>query len=921
MIPLIILLVKNRQGADFILMMIDKAIMDTDRVICRNISCFDASERGLLSQNILSQLRNFVEYVAEKIYSNRGDIDPNNYGNKTVALKYVQTHGEFHFLYEFHDLLQKSASHYTIDEGGSERLMLSYYGHLLRIKQYLKDTYSLDVLDNIGEFPLNTDTQLVEYYEKIADKIIRPSKFCVPSSYTDRYYIQKVKPFFISKHVFYEVTFTTANNITSKSNRVIAFTHLDILENYAVKLSIHNDNIQVLGKNMNIQVIDDWQVSIRPCEINNFSKVFGLNLRTTGRSAEYRILMKFLKETKMTLIELVAGSDDYYQSVRTFFEDNARSINFFKVLDSCRNIILENRPGCNIIRYLLYNLNNRIIKSQYSQDACAKLLDLHLNYKCIPFDQMPYNTSLVGHNPKLYDLFECIPSSNREHELLARFIRNKTETEGSLFTPKSDITGFENIDDLICKYNNKLYYKHQHRRIEIYKNHLYIKGYADDSNFVIQKLNELSATGVVQYTSSVDSWLKQSVHSIDSDEKKIALRTMFAASHVAIIYGSAGTGKSTLIGHISDFFSDKEKIYLANTNPAVDNLRRKVKTDNSNYKTIASFLSDRNEKTKCDLLFIDECSTVSNSDMRKILEKADFQLLILVGDIYQIESILFGNWFGIAKEFIPKAAIFELTTPFRSTNDNLKLVWNQVRNLEDGALESLVKNGFVANLDESLFDRAQEDQIILCLNYDGLYGINNINRFLQNSNPNRAFQWGINVYKVDDPVLFIESKRFFPLIYNNMKGKIIKIEVEDKKIWFDIELEISINELDAVDYDFELMEPAGNGNSIIRFSVNKYRSTDEDDDYSDVVVPFQIAYAVSIHKAQGLEYKSVKVVITNESEEKITHNIFYTAITRARENLRVYWSPEVENRILSSMKLRNDNKDVGLLKAKYSEIK
>lgn len=67
--------------------------------------------------------------------------------------------------------------------------------------------------------------------------------------------------------------------------------------------------------------------------------------------------------------------------------------------------------------------------------------------------------------------------------------------------------------------------------------------------------------------------------------------------------------------------------------------------------------------------------------------------------------------------------------------------------------------------------------------------------------------------------------------------------------------------------------------------------------YSDTVVPFQVAYAVSIHKAQGLEYRSVKIVITNETEERITHNIFYTAITRAKENLKIYWSPETEKKV------------------------
>lgn len=61
---------------------IDKAIIDTDKVICNNISKFDASERGLLSQNILSQLRNFVEYIAMKVCSSERDVNPNDYDER-----------------------------------------------------------------------------------------------------------------------------------------------------------------------------------------------------------------------------------------------------------------------------------------------------------------------------------------------------------------------------------------------------------------------------------------------------------------------------------------------------------------------------------------------------------------------------------------------------------------------------------------------------------------------------------------------------------------------------------------------------------------------------------------------------------------------------------------------------------------------
>lgn len=144
------------------------------------------------------------------------------------------------------------------------------------------------------------------------------------------------------------------------------------------------------------------------------------------------------------------------------------------------------------------------------------------------------------------------------------------------------------------------------------------------------------------------------------------------------------------------------------------------------------------------------------------------------------------------------------------------------------------------------------------------------------------------------------------------------LNVYDDKIQFDIEVDKIINELEAEDYDFELLNNAENGNSIIRFSVNKHKSTDDDDDTSsNTVIPFQVAYAVSIHKAQGLEYKSVKIVITHEVEEMITHNIFYTAITRAREKLKIYWTPETENIILKTLEKRSIGRDVSLLKSKY----
>ena len=65
---------------------VDRSIMDTDEVICENISTLSSNNRGLLSQNILSQLRNLVEYVAMKEYFHNTDVNPNDYDLRKEAL-------------------------------------------------------------------------------------------------------------------------------------------------------------------------------------------------------------------------------------------------------------------------------------------------------------------------------------------------------------------------------------------------------------------------------------------------------------------------------------------------------------------------------------------------------------------------------------------------------------------------------------------------------------------------------------------------------------------------------------------------------------------------------------------------------------------------------------------------------------------
>ena len=150
---------------------IDEQILKTDRVICRHISNMSNLSRGEISQDILAQLRHFLEHIMLKVYANGADIE-DSHENIQKAVKYVKNEDSLRHLSRFHHFLQVSVSHRTLEEENSERLMLKYYEYLLRIKNFLNEKYSLDELSNLDQFPLETDDCFKEYYEKFYNRYV-----------------------------------------------------------------------------------------------------------------------------------------------------------------------------------------------------------------------------------------------------------------------------------------------------------------------------------------------------------------------------------------------------------------------------------------------------------------------------------------------------------------------------------------------------------------------------------------------------------------------------------------------------------------------------------------------------------------------------------------------------------------------------
>jgi hypothetical protein len=351
----------------------------------------------------------------------------------------------------------------------------------------------------------------------------------------------------------------------SKFDRIIAFTDIDMTDKYAALLMLRQDSIEVLGQTMPITIIREWEVSIRLCEFKNFARLLGITIEVKSSSAEYRYLMRRLTIGAGSLLDLVEMRDDKYATVKAEGTADDTTPLIFPVMDEARRLMRSAAPGHNVLRYLMLRMHNQTLKSQYNWEGCERLSGLKLPYGCIPFESMPFCTSLTAHNPRYWDLVESLDATGRKHELLARRVKKNVERHGILYTPEADLNEFGEVNGLISTYNTTLYYKHTERRLVHDKGHVFICGYENETISIVKKLQGYASSRIDGYTQAVERWLDESPRRIDDPAKVDALKQLFSQSRVALIYGAAGTGKSTMVDHIAHYFNDKNKLFLAHT--------------------------------------------------------------------------------------------------------------------------------------------------------------------------------------------------------------------------------------------------------------------------------------------------------------------------------------------------------------------
>lgn len=864
----------------------------------------DNKSRDNVSRRIVNGLYDLCYAVLVLNAINLGYTDV----NERLAWELSQFNIETKYLSNFLKGLKYIGSRIP-EEGQAERLMLKYYNYLWEIRRFLKNNFKISVLGNLEAFPLHTDTLDTEYYEMVASSIaatdLSPNELR-----TSRYYIQKKTPFFVNGERYFEVTLQLAGLYATKFNRITVYTKKNISTNYSIQIAYANAEINLWSVKSKIKVVTNWKVSIDPSCLNKLGKILNINMKLSKNYGEYSSLMDFLTRTGMNLFDLINLQEDSFQNAlyQIYGETNTKIFKdvFIKLRRDYSSS--SHKKGKHTVRYILLNLREEILESVLPNAFDKRCLtdDLYITSRCYPFEKNPFISNLAGRKTSKSSINDILEITNdsakfdtvQPYLTIERLIR---ET-GELYFDIDSVASREAIK----KYNSSLDQWECSNGFMINEENgfLSIASYETTTIFILNKLLKFSKISNRGQRESNLRYLKQCNINFEDPLKKVALQKLFVNSQVMLIYGAAGTGKTTLINYISNMMNQSKKLFLTKTHTALQNLERRIENPglDSDFISIDSFTKTIT-LTDYDIVFVDECSTIDNRTMKRLLEKIDEStLLVLAGDIYQIESIDFGNWFYYAKDIIKTdGANVELLNTWRTDKKELKGLWDEVRKIQPIITEKLAIDGpFSADIGEEIFIPQDEDEIVLCLNYDGKFGLNNMNLYFQNANTKSdVYTWTEWTFKVGDPVIFLDTKRS-SLLYNNLKGKIVDISKNDSAISFTLDIDTILTERQCRNESFEFVDITDFGTRIRLEVIANNDETATDEERIKTIIPFQIAYAISIHKAQGLEYKSVKIIIPPYNAEKISHSIFYTAITRAKEKLKIYWSAETMESVVES---------------------
>ena len=364
---------------------------------------------------------------------------------------------------------------------------------------------------------------------------------------------------------------------------------------------------------------------------------------------------------------------------------------------------------------------------------------------------------------------------------------------------------------------------------------------------------------------------------------------------IVVITGGPGTGKTTSIRAILAMF-DKLGIKTLLTAPTGRAAKRMTELTGCEASTVHRLLGARfaedeesvvfsknaSDPLECGAVILDECSMVDISLMSALLEAMSPDArLVLVGDADQLPSVGPGDVFSaiLRSEAVPAVRLTEI---FRQTGTS-RIIRNahminrgEHPNLSENAgdffrLKRIEAAGTVETITELCARRLPEkmgipsEEIqVLSPTRKGELGTINLNRHLQEAlNPpsekKKEKIFGSAVFREGDRVMQIRNN--YELAWRTEDNAQAGSGVYNGDIGL----------ITQIDPDQECLTVSFDG----RLAVYSF----------DLLLELEHAWAMTVHKAQGSEYRAVVLALCATSQMLMSRDILYTAVTRAKELL------------------------------------
>ena len=388
-------------------------------------------------------------------------------------------------------------------------------------------------------------------------------------------------------------------------------------------------------------------------------------------------------------------------------------------------------------------------------------------------------------------------------------------------------------------------------------------------------------------------------------QQRQAIHTAMTA-RAMILTGGPGTGKTTtVVGMIRLFGAEGRRITL--TAPTGRAAKRLSETTGSEAKTIHRLLEfspqnngfkrNRQNPLDTDVVIVDETSMVDLVLMNRLMQAIHpTTTVILIGDTDQLPSVGAGN---VLRELIDsqKIPVIQLTEIFRQAQESMivtnahrinkgdfpELTGTTDRNFffmeeeDPDAIVELICSLIADRLPQHYDYHPIDDIQLLCPMRRGTLGTENLNRRLQEilnpeytapvSYPLEKARFGFQThrqvprrgevtspisrtaggFRVGDKVMQVRNNYDYD-VFNGDIGRVVNIEHIDKKVYIHFPDK-------QVAYDTA--------------------------DLGELV----LAYATTVHKAQGSEYPVVVIPLHTQHYLMLQRNLLYTGITRAKERI------------------------------------